>query len=113
MTLFPLFSAWCRHAVPITIDQCKLRSSQGVELIPPAVGQPEDDHDAISEGLYIEKGKGASRAWSFKMVKNQAPKVDVLLEIPLDIYKEARRCADKEDGDDSDLHVNADDNQEV
>lgn len=47
------------------------------------------------------------------MVKNQAPKVDVLLEIPLDIYKEARRCADKEDGDDSDLHVNADDNQAV
>ena len=108
--LFPLFSTWCRHAVPLTIDQCKLRSSQGVEILPTPGRQPEDDYDAISSGLYVEKGKGASRAWTFKMVKNQSPTVEVLLEIPLEVYKDARRRAD---GDDDDVSLSADRNLEV
>ena len=44
------------------------------------------------------------------MVKNQSPTVEVLLEIPLEVYKDARRRAD---GDDDDVSLSADRNLEV
>lgn len=73
------------------MDQCKLRSSQLVEILPPQ--NPDDDFNAISEGLYVIKGKGASRQLTFKLVKGHAPSVEVYLEIPLDTYNVACRRA--------------------
>ena len=40
------------------------------------------------------------------MVKNQSPTVEVLLEIPLEVYKDACRRADGDDDDDVSLSAN-------